>query len=95
MSQCMYKSGGPFKWDGKDYTLEFVDESQVQAMIEAGWLMSHDEANAAAQKNDSPVDTSPPTREELETKAKELGIKYDGRTTDKKLSALIDDALKG
>lgn len=31
------------------------------------------------------------TREDLEAKATELGIKFDGRTSDKKLSALIAD----
>lgn len=32
---------------------------------------------------------APPSRAELEQKAKELGLKFDGRTTDKKLAALI------
>lgn len=44
--------------------------------------------------NESGVDDSPPTREELETKAKELGIKFDGRTGDAKLAAKIAEALK-
>ena len=34
-----------------------------------------------------------PTREELETKATELGLKFDGRTSDKKLTKLIAEAL--
>ena len=34
-----------------------------------------------------------PTREELEMKANELGIKFDGRTTDKKLQQRIEDYL--
>ena len=34
-----------------------------------------------------------PTREELEIKANELGIKFDGRTTDKKLQQRIEDYL--
>jgi hypothetical protein len=36
-----------------------------------------------------------PTRAELETKATELGIKFDGRTKDKKLGQLIEDSLAG
>ena len=36
---------------------------------------------------------APPTREELEAKAIELGIKFDGRTKDKKLGQLIEDKL--
>jgi hypothetical protein len=38
-------------------------------------------------------DDGPPTREELEAKATELGIRFDGRTKDKKLGQLIQDKL--
>jgi hypothetical protein len=38
-------------------------------------------------------DTAPPTRAELEAKATELGIRFDGRTKDKKLGQLIADRL--
>lgn len=37
---------------------------------------------------------SSPTRAELEQKATDLGIKFDGRLGDKKLQALIDEKLK-
>jgi hypothetical protein len=39
------------------------------------------------------ADDAQPTREELEIKATELGIKFDGRTKDKKLGQLIEDKL--
>jgi hypothetical protein len=39
-------------------------------------------------------DSAPPTRKELEGMASELGIKFDGRTSDRKLAKAIDDALK-
>ena len=39
------------------------------------------------------IDNAAPTRAELETKAKELGIRFDGRTKDKKLGQLIYDKL--
>ena len=60
-----------------------------------------EQAEAAAQaesKTVEVIDTAPedeaaPTREELETKAKELGIRFDGRTGDKKLGQLIQDRL--
>jgi hypothetical protein len=42
---------------------------------------------------DPKADDAPPTRDELERKAKELGISFDGRTGDKKLSALIAEKL--
>lgn len=38
---------------------------------------------------------APPTREELEEKANELGIKFDGRTTDRKLLEKIEEVLRG
>ena len=38
---------------------------------------------------------APPTREEMTIKARELGIKFDGRTSDKKLGSLIATALGG
>jgi hypothetical protein len=41
-----------------------------------------------------PIDENAgPTREELEAKATELGIRFDGRTKDKKLGQLIQDRL--
>lgn len=41
-----------------------------------------------------PDEEAPPTREELEAKATELGIPFNGRTSDKKLSGLIATALQ-
>ena len=41
------------------------------------------------------VEDAPPTREEMTIKARELGIKFDGRTSDKKLGSLIATALGG
>ena len=60
-----------------------------------------EQAAAAAQAEAQPVqvvDTAPeddaaPTRAELEAKANELGIRFDGRTKDKKLGQLIQDRL--
>jgi len=40
-----------------------------------------------------PDDDAAPTRDELEAKATELGIKFDGRTKYKKLLAKINEAL--
>jgi hypothetical protein len=51
------------------------------------------EAKAQEVVDIEPVDESAPTREELEAKATELGIRFDGRTKDKKLGQLIQDRL--
>ena len=40
-----------------------------------------------------PIDNAPPTRAELEIKARELNIKFDGRTRDHKLLQLITEQL--
>ena len=50
-------------------------------------------AQAAAAQVIVPEDDALPTREELEAKATELGIRFDGRTKDKKLGQLIQDRL--
>ena len=60
-------------------------------------LREQAEAQAAAEVVEA-VDTAPeddaaPTRAELEAKATELGIRFDGRTKDKKLGQLIQDRL--
>ena len=56
-----------------------------------------EQAEAAAQAATAqaivPEDDALPTREELEAKATELGIRFDGRTKDKKLGQLIQDRL--
>jgi hypothetical protein len=41
-----------------------------------------------------PDDDAPPTRAELEQKAAELGVKFDGRTTDGALLRRINAAMK-
>lgn len=52
-------------------------------------VVAESEEIAAADDNISP------TREELEQKATEIGIKFDGRTTDRKLLERIEEVLKG
>jgi hypothetical protein len=48
-----------------------------------------------AGESDEPADNAPPTRAELEKMAGELGIKFDGRTTDALLRKKIDAELGG
>ena len=50
-------------------------------------------AQATEAQEIVPEDDALPTREELEAKATELGIRFDGRTKDKKLGQLIQDRL--
>ena len=41
----------------------------------------------------APMDDAPPTRTELEAKATQLALKFDGRTSDKKLAHIITKKL--
>jgi hypothetical protein len=50
-------------------------------------------APAPAPEPDPIDEEAGPTREELEAKATELGIRFDGRTKNKKLGQLIQDRL--
>lgn len=97
--QMLFKAPGPHFCDGSmvDYvvvTLDMVDQT-----IAMGWFATIPEALAAAaataEPDDVPADDAPVTRAELEAKATELGLKFDGRTTNAKLLAKIDEALKG
>jgi hypothetical protein len=55
-----------------------------------GWK----QAESAPEAVPEPViDDAAPTRAELEAKANELSIRFDGRTRDKKLGQLIQDRL--
>lgn len=82
-------------------------QAEFDAKIKEGWHPSQAAAFAHVKQKTSPPevvqpapiqtsdDSAPPTREELEQKATELGLKFDGRTTDKKLLERIEEALKG
>ena len=59
-------------------------------------LLREQAQEAAKLASESPVkssDDAAPTRAEMEIKARELGIKFDGRTGDKSLLAKIEAAL--
>jgi len=80
-----FASTGTYDYRGAD-TLD-----QLEALRADGWFLTLPEAIAG--KDEEPVDDSAPTREELEVKAAELGIKFDGRTTDKSLAEKIEYML--
>jgi hypothetical protein len=92
----VYKAGGgPGRYKKKKYQYFAVqDETQRQEMLAKGWLATRDEALGLVQKKVEPIKVdepnAAPTRAELEQKARELGLKFDGRTSDKKLLKLIE-----
>jgi len=100
----VYKPKGPGKFKRKRYSYRAVeDEAERQLMLREGWMATREEACGfapAAPVVESVVaevveEDAPPTRDELEQMAKELGVKFDGRTSDKKLLALIGEKVEG
>jgi hypothetical protein len=73
-----------------------IDADEVEQALAEGWFRTPTEAGESAKPAPAvPADDAPVTRAELQAKAKELGIKFDGRTTDKKLADAIAAKLKG
>lgn len=97
----VYKASGPHQRLGGTFDYKGVNtQEEFDAAIEAGWYPTLDEAVATkllqgAGTAQLPSNDAPPTRAELEQKATELGLKFDGRTSDKKLGEMIAEALKG
>lgn len=103
----LYKTPGPHKKPrGDTYkTTGAADKAEFDALLKKGWFPSYEEAVAgqaadkiieAAEAFDDAIDeVSDPTRDELEAKAKELGVSFNARTSDKKLAERIAAALEG
>jgi hypothetical protein len=91
----VYKGHGPHSRAGGTYDYTAAnDQEELDAKLADGWFTTLPEAIDA---HDKPAvvktDDAPPTRAELETKAKELGIQFGKKTTDAELSASITKAL--
>jgi isocitrate dehydrogenase len=88
----MWKVGGSHSWEGKQWTVEIIDDSNIQKYQDEGWFMTWTEALSTEKPAKSVQE--PSDRELLEAEAKSLGIEFDKRTTDKKLAEKIA-AAKG
>jgi hypothetical protein len=90
----VYKSPGrKGKVKGKTYNwMPVANDEELQAALSKGWYATRDEAFNPVKKEIKAVvvEDAPPTRVELEQKARELGLKFDGRTSDKKLLKMIE-----
>jgi hypothetical protein len=91
----LFKVDGPHEIHGGkfDYVIVADADEQAQAVAD-GWALTTDEARNATVPAKAGTDDAPPTRAELEQKATDLGIKFDGRTTDARLAEKIEAALK-
>lgn len=97
----LYRPGTMDVLHGHPVDWQIVDAAEVPEALDAGWFRTPTEAGESmtvvppAPMPEVPADDAPVTRAELEAKARELSIKFDGRTTDKKLGDLIAAKLKG
>lgn len=91
------RQGGTFK------VLQVANDEAHADAVAKGWFSSLPEA---IESHDNPkpvavvdvaadVVVEQESRESMEAKAKEIGIKFDGRTSDAKLSRLIAEASQG
>jgi len=104
-SALVYRSPGPHRGPfGKSFDFRGVkSEEELNAKLASGWSRTLAEAinpeiktvtvEAADPELTQEEEHRPPTRAELEQKATELGIKFDGRTGDKRLLMLINAML--
>lgn len=94
---ALYRCPGSHQCQGGTFScIGANDQNEFDKRIADGWHPTMPEAIAAqyAVKPDvvivdTPASDAPPTRDEMEIKAAELGIKFDGRWSDKRLSDLI------
>jgi hypothetical protein len=102
----VYLSPGNFRRGKSSYRYVSVNSlEEHDAYLAQGWSTSADlaidRANAptpapAPAPVPAPVvpeDNAPPTRAELETKAREIGLRFDGRTSDRTLLRRITQAI--
>lgn len=90
--KMLYKTGGTEEMHGGKFATLIVEHADdEESALAAGWCTSTCAARAKMAAP-TPVDDAPPTRDELEAEAARLGLKYDGRISDKKLAALIATA---
>jgi hypothetical protein len=98
----VYRTPGPHKKPrGKTYAYKgAADQAGFDALIAKGWFPSYEDAVvgkivAAVEALDDALDVvTPATRDELEAKAKELGVSFNARTSDKTIAERIASALE-
>lgn len=97
-AMMVYKCPGPHEIHGGNFDYKIVDaavEGEVEKAQEEGWHLTTTDAKEAheAAKKGPTSDDAPPTREEMEAKAKELGLVFPANISDAKLLEKIDAKL--
>src|SRR5262245_53791558 len=93
--EMVYRCPGPYQRPhGTFDTLGVNSKDEHEQALKDGWFNSLPEAIVGKTAVvELPSDSAPPTRDELEQKAKELGIKFDKKTSDEVLTEKISKAL--
>ena len=91
------------KVDGRVVSERVFDRATLERRLRQGYTLDRsgvapkpaEPVAAAPEVAEDVVDDSPPTREELEAKAVELGVKVDKRWGDRRLMVELTKALEG
>jgi hypothetical protein len=90
----VYRCPGPYSRKGGTYDTKGVNSKEEHdEALANGWFRTLPEAIEGKSAVIEVPEDKPPTRAELEQKAKELNIKFDKKVTDKDLAAKIAAAL--
>lgn len=84
----IFKCPGSIAWEGISFDYQIIKDGEIPEGWSKTVFEAHDKASHPADADqDGEV-----TREEMEQKAKELGLKFDGRTSNAKLLKMIEEA---
>lgn len=96
----LYKHPGKHKIHGSLFDYLIVSDDDVDVKIEEGWFLTTPEALKYGQPKPEPetkkVDSIPnsaPSRDEVKTKADELGIEYPSNIPTLKLRKMVEDKI--
>ena len=94
-SNIVYRCPGPHQRPGGTYAFRGVESQEEEdQLLGQGWFRTMPEAiDGKSSLKELPSDDAPPTREELEQKAKKLGVRFDKKTTDEALLKKVTEAL--
>lgn len=87
------KNGAHFAPAGLTYDSKVINPEDYEAEKANGWHVDFLTALGLNEETSEPSNDQP-TRDEMLQKADELGIKVDGRWSDKKLMSAIEEAIK-
>lgn len=91
----VYKCPGPLERAGGTYAQMCVeDDAKFVEAIDSGWHQDMLDAINPPEPQ-ATEDNGPATRAEMEIKAKDIGLKFDGRTSNARLLKMIEEAIRG